>query len=191
MGRVRLIWLIRRFRNHLKIIVGSANTSQYGWISTNYPLLDLTSEKSFAALLKPGSVCNFMAEHVWEHLSPEDVAKANHNCLTFLKRGGVLRIAVPDGFHPDPDYISQVKPGGYGPGADDHKIMFDYKMLSAMLEKTGFQVRLLEWFDEDGNFHAENWDDENGMIKRSTRFDPRNSVNPTQYTSLIVDAVKP
>jgi predicted SAM-dependent methyltransferase len=191
LGRVRLLWLTMRFRNNLKIIVGSANTSQNGWISTNYPLLDLTNEDSFAAFLQPGSVNNFMAEHVWEHLSPEEIDKASRNCLIYLKSGGVLRIAVPDGFHPDPDYIAQVKPGGYGPGADDHKILFDYKILSGMLENAGFQVRLLEWFDEEGDFHAERWDGENGMIIRSTRFDPRNSVNPTKYTSLIVDAVKP
>ena len=33
-----------------------------------------------------------------------------------------IRIAVPDGFHADENYISIVKPGGTGEGAEDHKI---------------------------------------------------------------------
>jgi predicted SAM-dependent methyltransferase len=181
----------RRSRTNLKIIVGSASTRQEGWISTNYPLLDLTDDRTFAALFAPGSVSNFLAEHVWEHLSLQEGAKACRNCFAFLRRGGTLRIAVPDGLHPDADYIAQVKPGGYGPGADDHKVLYNYQTLSAELEGAGYQVRLLEWFDEHGNFHYEEWNAEDGMIKRSTRFDPRNKTNPTANTSLIIDAIKP
>jgi predicted SAM-dependent methyltransferase len=60
-----------------------------------------------------------------------------------------------------------------------------------LLEKAGYKVNLLEWFDEQGKFHHENWDVAGGFIKRSTRFDPRNSTNRTTYTSLIIDAIKP
>jgi len=44
-----------------------------------------------------------------------------------------LRVAVPDGFHPNPGYIERVKPGGTGPGAGDHKILYTYRTLSAIL----------------------------------------------------------
>lgn len=182
---------IRRSRSNLKIIVGSAATKQEGWISTDYPLLDLTDARTFAALFDSGSVSNFLAEHVWEHLSLEDGAKAGSNCFVYLKQGGLLRIAVPDGFHPDADYIAQVKPGGYGPGAEDHKVLYNHLTLSALLENAGYKVRLLEWFDEQGKFRHEEWNPEDGLIRRSTRFDPRNSANPTAYTSLIIDASKP
>ena len=182
---------IQRSRSDLKIIVGSASTKQEGWISTNYPLLDLTDGCTFSALFAPDSVSNFLTEHVWEHLSLEEGAKACRNCFVFLKKGGTLRIAVPDGFHPDADYIAQVKPGGYGPGADDHKVLYNYQTLSVELESAGYQIKLLEWFDERGNFHYEEWNTENGMIRRSTRFDPRNRINFTAYTSLIIDAIKP
>ncbi len=191
MEKSHLANAIRRLRNNLKIIVGSAATKQEGWISTNYPLLDLTDAHTFAALFDSGSVSNFLAEHVWEHMTLEDGIKACHNCFVYLKQGGLLRIAVPDGFHPDADYIAQVKPGGYGPGADDHKVLYNYQTLSALLENAGYKVRLLEWFDEEGKFHHENWDVEEGFIMRSTRFDPRNNTNPTAYTSLIIDASKP
>lgn len=182
------IW---RLRDDLKIIIGASTTKQEGWISTDYPLLDLTDGRTFAALFDPGSVSNFLSEHVWEHLSLEDGAKAVSNCFVYLKQGGLLRIAVPDGFHSDSDYIAQVKPGGYGPGADDHKVLYNYRTLTALLENAGYKVRLLEWFDEQGKFHHEDWNVEDGLIRRSTRFDPRNSATPTAYTSLIIDASKP
>jgi len=174
-----------------KIIVGSASTQQEGWLSTNYPTLDLADDRTFAALTGTGTVANFLAEHVWEHLSPEDAARACGNCFAYLKPGGVLRIAVPDGLHTDADYIAQVKPGGYGPGADDHKVLYDYRTLSALLEQAGFKIRLLEWFDEQGRFHHEDWDAADGFVMRSTSNDQRNRENPTAYTSLIIDAIKP
>jgi predicted SAM-dependent methyltransferase len=182
---------IRRSRNDLKIIIGSAATKQEGWISTNYPSLDLTDDTTFSVLFSTATVSNFLAEHVWEHLSPDEAAKACQNCFAYLKSGGILRIAVPDGLHPDPAYIEHVRPGGSGPGSDDHKALYTYETLSGLLESAGFEIRLLEWFDEQGNFHHEEWDVRNGFIMRSTRFDQRNQINPTAYTSLIVDARRP
>ena len=62
-----------------------------------------------------------MAEHVWEHLSEADARAANRLCFRYLKPGGVLRLAVPDGLHPDPGYIDEVRPGGTGAGVDDQE----------------------------------------------------------------------
>jgi predicted SAM-dependent methyltransferase len=174
-----------------KIVVGAGGTNSEGWVSTEQDVLNILFESDWASFFKKNSLDVILAEHVWEHLSPEEGAKACRNCFAFLKKGGMLRIAVPDGFHPDLDYIAQVKPEGYGPGADDHKVLYTYKTLSAELKNTGYQIKLLEWFDEQGNFHYEEWDIRDGMIKRSTRFDPRNKTNPTAYTSLIIDAIKP
>ncbi len=174
-----------------KVIVGAGGTHYPGWIPTDQRILNLLVDSDWSALFQPNSLDAILAEHVWEHLSLEDGAKAFRNCFVYQKQGGLLRIAVPDGFHSDPDYIAQVKPGGYGSGADDHKVLYNYRTLSALLENAGYKVRLLEWFDEQGKFHHENWDVEDGLIRRSTRFDPRNSTNPTAYTSLIIDASKP
>jgi len=174
-----------------KIIVGAGGTQFEGWIPTNKEILNLLVESDWAAYLKPDSLDAILAEHVWEHLSLEEGARACRNCFAFLKQGGLLRIAVPDGFHPDADYIAQVKPGGYGPGADDHKVLYNYRTLAAMLEKAGFKTRLLEWFDEQGNFHHEDWNAMDGFVMRSTRYDQRNKDKPTAYTSLIIDASKP
>ncbi len=164
---LRLKVAVKCNRGDRRVIVGSASMKQAGWISTDYPLLDLTDDRTFSTLFAADSISNFLAEHVWEHLSPEDGAKACRNCFVFLKKGGVLRIAVPDGLHPDTDYIAQVKPGGYGSGADDHKVLYTYQTLSTELKSAGYQIKLLEWFDEQGNFHYEEWDIRDGMIQRS------------------------
>lgn len=76
-------------------------------------------------------------------------------------------------------------------GTVDHKVLYNYPTLSALLENAGYKVRLLEWFDEQGNFHHEDWNADEGLIRRSTRFDARNQNNPTAYTSLIIEALKP
>lgn len=180
-----------RMQSVNKIIVGASDTQYEGWVATNKEILDLLVERDWADCFKPNSLDAILAEHVWEHLSLRDGAKAVTNCFTYLKQGGLLRVAVPDGFHPDVDYIAQVKPGGYGPGADDHKVLYNYRTLSALLENAGYKVQLLEWFDEQGNFHHEDWNAVDGFVMRSTRFDQRNKDKPTAYTSLIIDASKP
>ena len=133
----------------------------------------------------------FLAEHVWKHLFPEQAQAAAVNCYRLLVPGGHLRIAVPDGLHPDPKYIDHVKPGGTGAGREDHQVLYTYRTLVELLEAAGFEVRLLEWFDEEGQFHLREWHPNDGFVYRSTRYDERNAHDPTAYTSIIADAVKP
>jgi len=52
-------------------------------------------------------------------------------------------------------------------------------------------VKLLEWHGEGGQFHYVDWDPRQGMIRRSSKFDPRNRDGTLAYSSLIVDAIKP
>ena len=58
------------------------------------------------------------------------------------------------------------------------------------LERSGFTVQLLEYWDENGNFHFVEWADDAGHITRSKRYDERNQNGALNYTSLIVDAKK-
>jgi predicted SAM-dependent methyltransferase len=179
------------FQHANKIIIGSAGISRPGWLATDKDTLDIVDRKSFLRYWEPGSIDTFMAEHVWEHLTEEEAIHANANCYEFLRPGGRLRIAVPDGFHPNPVYIDYVRPGGTGAGADDHKVLYNYQSLNEQLEKQGFSVNLLEYWDELGQFHFKEWTSEDGHIVRSKRYDPRNQDGSLTYTSLIVDAVKP
>jgi predicted SAM-dependent methyltransferase len=177
--------------NDLKVIVGASGTVAPGWLTTEFPMINIADRPSLDRYFRSRSVQAFLAEHVWEHLAPQQASIAVANCYRLLKPGGYLRIAVPDGLHPDKSYIEYVRPGGTGAGSDDHKVLYTYKTLSALLEEAGFEARLLEWFDEEGRFHVQDWDSADGFICRSTRFDERNRVNPTAYTSIIADAIKP
>lgn len=140
---------------------------------------------------EPESIDRILSEHCWEHLSEDEAEKANTNCFTFLKSGGRLRIAVPDGFHIDPDYIEYVRPGGKGLGSEDHKVLYNYKTAKKLLEHAGFKVELLEYWDENGQFHFREWFSEDGHVRRSRIHDTRNQDGSLTYTSLILDAIKP
>ncbi len=175
-----------------KLVIGAGGLKHDpSWFCTEIDTLDVTKKENWETLFKKGSIHNVFAEHVWEHLTPEQAGIGNKNIYEYLKSGGRLRIAVPDGYNPNEDYINHVKPGGVGPGADDHKLLYNYELLKSSLEKVGFKVELVEYWDEKGKFHFIDWDTTYGKVIRSRRFDPRNEGGKLNYTSLIVDAIKP
>lgn len=183
--------IIKTKPNPLKIVIGSSGVYQKKWIPTEQSFLDLLNESNWSKYFAYSSIDVLLAEHVWEHLTPEQGKKACEVCFKFLKSGGHLRLAVPDGLHSDKSYIDVVKPGGTGWGADDHKILYTYQTMSDMLTNVGFKVELLEYFDETGKFIATDWNTEDGFVRRSKRFDERNKNGKLGYTSLIIDAIKP
>lgn len=189
--RAQLNSAIRAAGSNLKLVIGASGTAFSGWISTEYPLVDVTDRNSLRRFFNPGSVRAVLAEHVIEHLTSEQAATAAGNLFWLLAARGYARIAVPDALHPDPAYYEYSRPGGCGVGSDDHKVFYDYRSIGKLFGKEGFEVRCLEWFDEAGIFHVVGWEPADGMIVRSTRFDERNRECPTAYTSLIIDAVKP
>jgi predicted SAM-dependent methyltransferase len=174
-----------------KIIVGSEGDKFEGWITTEQDVLNLLIVGDWHQFFSINSLDAILAEHVWEHLTPQEGVVAAKNCFDFLKPGGHIRIAVPDGYNPEADYVNQVKPGGSGAGADDHKVLFTYKSLSKIFVSVGFEVSLLEYFDESGEFIEEKWNASEGFIQRSKHFDSRNTSDQLNYTSIILDAVKP
>ena len=176
--------------NDIKIVIGASNVFDNNWIPTDQYNLDLLKTDSFKKLFKTKKATVFLAEHVWEHLTLDDGLIAIKNCYQYLDQGGYMRIAVPDGLHIDKNYIQTVDVGGTGEGSDDHKVLYTYKTLSEIFIKAGFKVELLEYFDENGKFHQTDWNKNKGMIHRSTRYDERNTSNPTAYISIIIDAIK-
>jgi predicted SAM-dependent methyltransferase len=180
-----------RSGNPLRIVVGSGGIGQAGWIMTDRDFLDLLRLRDWQAFFKENSISAILAEHVWEHLTLAEGLAAAVICYNYLTPGGRLRIAVPDGFHPDPDYIELVRVGGRGAGAVDHKVLYNHDTLVSLLARAGFEVKPLEYFDAAGNLHTTDWSPDDGLVRRSRRFDPRNHDGRLRYTSLIVDARKP
>lgn len=140
---------------------------------------------------EPGKVKRILAEHVMEHLNPLEAIQATQNFQEFLEPGGYVRIAVPDGNHPSPEYIENVRPGGIGPGAQDHKALYTFATLNELFTSQGFVVNGLEYFDDSGDFITNQWKNEDGLIHRSFLNDERNRDGVNKYSSIIIDAFKP
>ena len=174
-----------------RLIVGAGADRYKGWMATNKAQLDLLQGADWEYQLQPNSVDAILAEHVWGHLNGEAAIEAAQNCFTHLKPGGYIRVAVPDGLHPDDNYIERVKPGGWGEGSDNHHLLHTYRTLEGIFTLVGFETTLLEYFDERGTFHYQEWSPADGMIKRSSRYDHRNRARELAYTSIILDARKP
>jgi len=189
--KVQKLRRIFRTISPVKIVVGPSGVFDEGWIPLEIDYLDLLNRKDWETYFRSDSIDIILAEHVWEHLTPEEGAIAARHCYRYLKPGGYLRAAVPDGCHPDPEYIEWVKVGGVGPGAQDHKVLYDHETFSALFEQAGFEVQMLEYFDSEHRFHCTEWNAEGGNIRRSKRFDERNAGGELRYTSIILDAHKP
>ena len=177
----------------IRIILGAGGVRPAaGWLATNVQFLNLLIEDQWRKTFGEHRLDNIFAEHVWEHLTPPDGKAGAARCFAYLKSGGRLRMAVPDGNHPDPDYIEFVRPGGPGPGSYDHKVLYTYDVLRSMLESVGFKVDLLEYYDAEHNFHHAAWDPVHGRVARCHGWTEKKADGSTmQYTSLIVDARKP
>lgn len=178
----------------MKIVIGAGDTSYDGWYHTQESELNLLQEETFTTLIPQKDAECFLAEHVWEHLTFNEGVIAAKNCFNHLRDGGYLRLAVPDRNFKNEWYQNMVQVGGPGPKdhpAFSHKIVHDYKTLSRMLEMAGFEVSLLEYCDEEGNFKFRYWNNKDGHIGRSFRYDTRNSHNSLGMVSLIIDAFKP
>jgi predicted SAM-dependent methyltransferase len=109
-------------------------------------------------------------------------------CYRYLRPGALMRIAVPDGYRRDPGYVAEVSPP-----KDGHEVLYNIESLTSLLEGVGFVVTPLEYFDSAEKFHACDWDESQGFIMRSVRFDTQKDFRRGElyYTSLIVDARKP
>jgi predicted SAM-dependent methyltransferase len=175
-----------------RIVIGAGAKDTPGWIPTQKDFLNLLTPADWEGFFVPESLAAILAEHVWEHLTPVEGAAAAATCYQYLKHGGYLRVAVPDGLHPNPAYLDWVKVGGASPMqlANGHKVLYTHRTLSQLFQQSGFGIVLYEYFDESGAFHHDPWDAQDGKIWRSAQFDPRNSGGTLVYTSIILDAVK-
>lgn len=175
----------------LRVVIGSGGIPVPGWLVTDIDQLNILADGDWRRYFAPGSIDTILAEHVWEHFSMDEGAAAARLCFRYLRLGGRLRIAVPDGLHPDPGYVNAVRPGGTGPGAEDHKVLYTWRAFQNLFQEAGFSTRLLEYFDEKGQFHAVEWNPSDGMIRRSLHFDSRNAGGDLNYSSIVIDAIKP
>lgn len=173
--------------NEIKINVGSGFSKYKGWFATEIETLDVTNEKHFEKYFKKKKINRILAEHVLEHLTDDELNKMADNFFKYSAQDINIRIAVPDGYHSDKNYIDIVRPGGTGEGADEHQHLFNYKSLSELFERKNFKSIPVEYWDENGKFHPGYKNDDNGFVRRSFLNDKRNQDGNPVYTSLIID----
>jgi predicted SAM-dependent methyltransferase len=172
----------------LKLVIGAGLLAYEGWISTDVYVLDIRSAEDWARYFRPESIDAMLSEHTLEHLSLDENRVALKLAFDYLKPGARFRIAVPDGNRRDATYSTDVTPPGGG-----HVVLFNLASLSSLLREIGFEVKPLEYFDEQEKFRAFDWNSADGHIGRSIRYDRQQNFKRDNlfYTSLIVDAIKP
>lgn len=178
-----------RFQKDICLIIGAGPTKYKKWFATDIDTLDVTKETDFKKSFQKKKINKILAEHVLEHLTDTEIGKMLKNIYQYSNQNLIFRVAVPDGYHAELDYINTVKPGGTGEGADDHKHLFNYQTLSKTFEKSGYTAEPIEYWDENGQFHS-TYEDSNGYIRRSFKNDKRNKDGKPHYTSLIIDFYK-
>jgi predicted SAM-dependent methyltransferase len=179
----------------IKIIVGAAETSQPGWYSTNEQWLDIAKQADWDAVFSGRRlITHVVAEHVFEHLTYEECGWALANMSVHMAAGARIRIAVPDGYHPDPIYLAHVGIAGIGDDAADHKQLLNADILSGLLRDGGFEPTVIEGFTRDGRLITEPYSADDGSIRRSRVNNGAGAAATWTFvdadTSLIVDGVK-
>jgi len=190
LSRKRRVWNLRKAASTakpLKVILGAGPTHYPGWLQTDKELLDVTSPGDWRAVFDPASIDSLLSEHMLEHLSEHDARVTLAECYRYLKASGLFRLAVPDGYRRDPAYVKEASPPN-----DGHQALYNVDTLTALLESVGFIPTPLEYFDAHEQFHAKPWDEKDGLIQRSVRFDAQQNFRRGEllYTSLIIDARK-
>lgn len=178
----------------MRVILGAGNTRYQVWKETQESNLNVLSTSDWAKMFETEGIDAMLSEHMWEHMTYEQGIIAAKNCFKYLKPGGYIRCAVPDKNFRNECYQNMVKVGGPGPidhPAASHKIVYDYETLQKVFQLAGFQVTALEYCDEKGDFHYTYWNEDDGKIGRSFRFDTRNSKDKLGMVSIIIDAKKP
>lgn len=201
----------------VSVALGVATEKQPGWVGLTQAELDVIAEADWNRHFAPESIDNILAEHVWEHLTWTQARKAVSLAFHYLKPGGRIRLAVPDVLHASRFIVDSVSATGAFAYEHGHIVDYNYQLMSRLLDEARFEVHLLDWWDEYGEFH--NFylgDDAHGYVMRSYANWPNHSnvyLEPTTYqkiidstpepqrqnlverrinhTSLIVDGIKP
>lgn len=153
-------------------------------VFTDRPQLDLFEYGSWTSILKgaPDGFGVISAEHVLEHFEPAQVGQLVAAAFTALQPGGTFRVAVPDGYKPNMEYMAYVRPGCTPSNkGQNHMVAWTIDSLPAIFRSVGFEIIPQEYFDMSGTFHsvkgAYDQDHALGMISRSFKHDRRNGEN--------------
>lgn len=185
-------WQLKRQINNkaakkekIKIVIGSGRTSFKEWISTDLPHFNILKKSDWNYFFSKLKIDNILAEHVLEHLTETENEVVLKAVFVHLKENGIFRIAVPDGYNPDPKYIDDVSPLGKIGASYGHKSLWNYKTYAELAKKNNFTIKFIEYFDEQKNYFLNPYNIIDGEIKRTG-----NNSDQNAGKSLVIDLIK-
>ena len=89
----------------VKLVIGSGNTSYKEWLLSDLPWFDILDLNKIKIFFPEKRISRILIEHVFEHLTSKEGIIAINNLKQILKKNSVIRLAVPDGFHSNENYI--------------------------------------------------------------------------------------
>lgn len=134
----------------MKINFGCGSNLLDGWINKDAEC-DIRKPLPFA----DGVADRILAEHVCEHVTHQEAWNFFVECKRILKRGGVLRVAIPDVTRMSKkmtdEYRNAVKAGGHGDNpiraaifSHGHQAAWNQDLLITFLQAIGFKAEKVE-----------------------------------------------
>ena len=158
---------------NVNLILGAALSRQKNWFSTNQEWFDIVQKSHWDRLFNSkkspsrNRVKRVLAEHVFEHLSLDEMRNALNLIYKNMVFGGSLRIAVPDGNNPNQEYINHCGINGIGADASDHKQFITFELLREEAERIGFKCHLIEGYLKNKKLISTPFNHELGDVIRS------------------------
>ena len=156
--------MTKRSKRPRKLHIGAGRVHLPGFV--NIDLFDNFQQDMYADLTRlpwdEGSFNLIYASHVLEHVHRKMVSVTLHHWYSMLKKGGVLRLAVPD-FDAVVEHYRETRDieevmgllyGGQTYPRNNHFIAFNHDSLSAYLKRAGFKiVRPWNWRKTEHSEH--------------------------------------
>ncbi len=139
--------------NDIKLHLGCGNVNLEGFLHIDlgpYSHVDYRSSVDDLNMFQDNTVSLIYAAHVLEHFSRRDIDQVLAEWFRVLKKGGILRLAVPDFKACVDQYLENGEDlgeilglliGGHKDEYDRHGMIFDERSLSDYLQAAGFS----EW----------------------------------------------
>jgi len=167
----------------MKLHVGCGDVLLPGWINVdidNIPGIDIQDDVSKLEKIQDNSCDIIYASHVLEHFGRNEFESIIKLWNKKLKINGILRLAVPD-FEKAIKWYANTKKiedvlglisGGQKTEFDYHKMIYDKKFLSHVLESCGFgNIQEWDWrntehksFDDYSQSYMPHMEKETGML---------------------------
>lgn len=171
--------------NKLQLHLGCGKRFLPGFVHidlADFPHIDFKSNVNDLPMIEDGSVDLIYASHIFEYFDRQEGENVLKLWYNKLKEGGIIRLAVPDFLHlmwvyQDTHDLSNILGPLYGRMESDnkiiyHKTVYDFKSLSALLNKVGFKdTHMYNWrevmpegFDDHAQAYFPHMNKERGLL---------------------------